>query len=343
MLRPSDRPRLVLLALLAGVLLALPTSASAARLIGGRQQAALTGAFFRLPGHKGRAIVSIRGSSSAPAWTIVRWVIPTPSGGTSSTQVNPRLHSTYFHATRRDEAAGQPPAKVARELSAAFRVTVLYTGSGSERISYSQTYRSVCAGGGGGFVEQEQDAVAPLSWRVRYTVDVDRLLSAVRGAQGTVIVPAISLDSGASHLNAIERISRTYVDQGCFERPMNFACATTFHLVGAADELDFLPGQGTEIGIPMQGAGRGQCSAEDYTLGPSLWDSGGATILARSLGLIGGRLPANPYRSLRVSWPNDSAALQVGSLSGPCQGLASGCTDQFRWHGAVRLESSASG
>jgi hypothetical protein len=89
----------------------------------------------------------------------------------------------------------------------------------------------------------------------------------------------------------------------------------------------------------MRGSGRGQCAPEDYTLGPSLWDSGGAAALVRVLGLIDGRLPANPYRSVRVSWPANSAALQDGSLSGPCQGLAAGCTDQFSWHGTVRLGS----
>jgi hypothetical protein len=338
MLRPSDRSRLVLLALIVSALLATAGSASAARLIGGRQQAAVTGAFFRQPGHKGKLIVSIRGSSSSPAWSIVRWVIPTPAGETAPGEASPHLHSSYFHATSHGEVPGPPPAKVARELAAAFRVTVLYTGSGSETVSYAQTYRTVCSGGGG-FVEQEHDTVAPLSWHIRYTVDLDRLLSAVSSPQGTVIVPVISLDAGHSRLNATERISRTYSDQGCFERPVNFACVTAFHLAGAENGLNFVPGEGTEIGIPMRGSGRGQCATEDYTLGPSLWDSGGATALVRALGLIDGRLPANPYRSLRVSWPGSAAGLQDGSLSGPCQGLAAGCTDQFSWHGAVRLGS----
>jgi hypothetical protein len=43
MLRPSDRSRLVLLALIVSALLATAVSALAARLIGGRPQAAVTG------------------------------------------------------------------------------------------------------------------------------------------------------------------------------------------------------------------------------------------------------------------------------------------------------------
>jgi hypothetical protein len=233
---------------------------------------------------------------------------------------------------------------VARELSAAFRVTILYAGSGSEHINYSQTYRTVCSGGGG-FVEQEQDAVSPLWWRVRYTVEPDRLLSAVRGPQGLVLVPTVSFDPARSALKATERRSRTYVDQGCFDRPTNHTCVTSFHLMsGGATGLGLLPGAGAEIGIPMRASGRGKCAPEDYTLGPSLWASGAATALVRSLGLVGsGRLPANPYAPQKVSWPGNSALAKGGVATSPCQGIASSCSDRFNWRGSVRLVPAASG
>jgi hypothetical protein len=233
---------------------------------------------------------------------------------------------------------------VAHELSAAFRVTILYTGSGSEHINYSQAYRTVCSGGGG-FVEQEQDTVSPLSWRVRYTVDLDRLLSAVRGPQGLVLVPTVSFDPARSTLRATERRSRTYVDQGCFNRPTNYTCVTSFHFTsGGANELGFLPGAGAEIGIPMRASGRGRCAPEAYTLGPSLWAGGAATALVRSLGLLGGgRLPANPYAPQKVSWPGNSAPAKGGVATSPCQGIASSCSDRFNWRGSVRLQAGSSG
>jgi hypothetical protein len=318
--------------------LTFAAGATAARLVGGKQQAAVTRAFFHQKGPKGRVVVSIRSSSVSSAWTVVRWVIPTPAGGHGTGQSNPRLHSTYF----RGQQPGRPPATVTRDLAAPFRVTIVYTGSGSESVNYSQTYRSVCSGGGG-FVEQERDTVSP-SWRVRYTVNVDQLLSAVRGPQGVVLVPTVSFDPGSSRLRAIETRARTYVDQGCFDHPTNDKCVTTFRFTsGGANELSLRPGAGTEIGIPMRGAGRGQCAPEDYTLGPSLWDSGAATAAVRSLSLVGGRLPAHPYARLNVSWPRNSSPAADGAATSPCQGIGSGCSDQLRWRGSVRLQTASSG
>jgi hypothetical protein len=323
-------------------LLALPAGATAARLVGGRQQAAITRAFFHQRGPKGRVIVSIRSSSVSFPWTVVRWVIPTPAGGHGPAQSNPRLHSTYFHASTRGQQPGQPPARVGRDLAAAFRVTIVYTGSGRESVNYSQIYRSVCSGGGG-FVEQERDTLSP-SWRVRYAVNLDRLLSAVRGPQGVVLVPTVTFDLARSRVRAVETRSRTYVDQGCFDHPTNYKCVTSFRVTaGGGNELGFIPGAGTEIGIPMRGTGRGQCAPAAYTLGPSLWDSGAATAAVRSLGLIGGRLPSHPYAPLKVSWPRNSAPGGAGSMASPCQGIRSGCSDQFSWRGSVRLEAASSG
>jgi hypothetical protein len=146
MLCRPDRARLLMLAALAGALLALPGTATEAKLLGGRQQAAVRKAFFRLRAHRGELITSIRASPIPPSWAVVRWAAPT-SGGDG--QAAPRLHSAYYHRGPGGESPGQPPAKVARDLSTPFRVTVLYTGFGTESVSYEQTYRSVCDGGGG--------------------------------------------------------------------------------------------------------------------------------------------------------------------------------------------------
>jgi hypothetical protein len=327
----------LVLAATAGALLALPAGATAARLVGGKQQAAITRAFFRQRGPRGRAVVSIRSSSVSSAWTVVRWVLPTRAGGRGTAPSNPRVFSTYFHAA----TPGQPPARVSRDLASAFRVTILYTGTGTENVDYGQLYRSVCSGGGG-FIEQERDSVSP-AWRIRYTVQPDRLLSAVRGRQGLVLVPTVSFDRAGSRLTAVETRTRTYVDQGCFDHPTNYKCVTSFNLTRSGSDLGFVPGAGAEIGIPMRGTGHGQCGPEKYTLGPSLWDSGGATAAVRSLGLVGGRLPAMPYAAMKVSWPRNSAPVSEGSLASPCQGIKSGCSDQWHWRGSVRLETAASG
>jgi hypothetical protein len=325
---------LLALATAACLLLAVPAGAAAARLVGGKRQSAIRRAFFRQPGSKERAIVSVRSSSISPVWTVVRWVLPAKAGENGLSQSAPRLHSSFFRAVR----PGHPPARVAHELVARFRVAILYTGSGSEHVDYAQTYRTVCSGGGG-FVEQEQDTVSPMSWRVRYTVDLDHLLSAVRGRQGVVLVPSVSFDPGTSKLSATERRSRTYVDEGCFNRPTSYTCVTAFHLTGGGNGLGFEPGAGTEIGLPMRATGKGKCAAQDYTLGASLWASGAATALVRSLGLLGSRLPANPYAPQRVAWPGNSASAKDGSAISPCQGIAAGCTDKLTWRGSVSLQS----
>jgi hypothetical protein len=339
MLRRSDlRPALAVPALIACVLLVVPAGAAAARLVGGRQQAAISRAFFRQHGSKGRVITSIRASSRSPSWSVARWVTPTRGGGSSTSQSNPRVHATYFHAVGGAQRPRRPPAKTARELGQSFRITVFYTGSGSENVNYAQSYRSVCSGGGG-FVEQERDTVSPMSWRVRYTVNLDQIVSAVRGPQGVVVVPTVTFDHGSSSLNATEHISRSYVDQGCFNTPTNTTCVNRFRFSsGGGDQLGFRPGQGLEIGIPMKAAGQGKCSPSYYQLGPSLWDSGAATALVHALGLPGGTLPANPYRTLKLSWPVNSAGHHDDSVASPCQGIASGCTDRFSWKGSARLE-----
>jgi hypothetical protein len=233
---------------------------------------------------------------------------------------------------------------VRSDLDRDLRVAVVYSGAGSEKLSYQQTYRSVCDGAGG-FVEQQQATVSPMSWSVQYVVDLDRLQAAVAGAQGPAIVPTISFVPSASHLQATEVLSRSSVDQGCSSHPTTYRCVTSFQLVnpGAGPELSLHPGAGTEIGIPMRSAPRGQCSADDYTVGPSLWDSGASTVIVPRLGLLGGALPARPYAPVRVSWPGNSALEQQGFLTSPCQGISSTCSDQLSWHGTVRLQPASTG
>ncbi|MDQ2895898.1 MAG: hypothetical protein M3Y09_09665, partial [Actinomycetota bacterium] len=90
---------------------------------------------------------------------------------------------------------------------------------------------------------------------------------------------------------------------------------------------------------PMGAGHDGDCVADDYTLGPSLWDGGAATVAVSKLSLTGGRLPANPYAPVAVGWPLSSAGAQQGYLASPCQGITAQCTDTMRWTGTVRLQA----
>jgi hypothetical protein len=217
-------------------------------------------------------------------------------------------------------------------------VEVVYTGSGGESISYDGSYRSDCAGLGG-FTDTETVAVTPMSWTVRYVVDLDDLLSAVRGSEGTVLVPGVAFDAAGSSLDAVERMSRTVVDAGCNGRATTFDCTTTFHLGGSdpAADVSFLPTQGLQIGVPMTAATSGTCGAADYTLGPSLWDGGAGAALVARLRLVGGSLPADPYAPVKASWPAGAADLAEGFADSPCQGDLSACVDDFHWSGTVAV------
>jgi hypothetical protein len=187
-----------------------------------------------------------------------------------------------------------------------------------------------------------------MSWTVRYVVDLDDVVEAVQSSQGATILPTVDFQASGSALDAVEKLTRTYVDQGCFNTPRGFNCSTVFHLSGngAASGLGFDPGLGTEVSIPMVGRNTGQCAPDDYTLGPSLWDSGASTAVAPRLGLLGllgKQLPANPYAPVRLSWPTDSALAQAGFLASPCQGIPTACTDQLKWQGSVQLEPVSRG
>jgi hypothetical protein len=342
MLCRPDRARLVAIGLMVVGLTALPSSALGAKLIGGREQAAAAKAFSLVKAHRGEVVVSIRASTVSPAWVVVKSVRP-QRGGSGA---NPRLRTTYLHRTGAGFRAGRPPRPARADLSRPFEVAIVYAGSGSEIVHYKQTYRTSCTGGGGGgFVDQQSASVRPMSWSVRYVVDPDQLQAAVATPEGPAIVPTVFFDATGSELAASERLSRTYVDNGCFGTPRNFKCASSFHLSnsGADSDLSFDPGVGTEVGLPMRSSNTGQCSPADYTISPSLWDSGASTVLVSKLDLIGGHLPGNPYAPVHVSWPGSSALEQQNFLTSPCQGIPTSCSDALHWHGTVRLQAVSAG
>jgi hypothetical protein len=333
------RSRVALVGLLAAGVLLTPAVAHAARLVGGREQAAIAKAFFARRSHKGEAIVSTRASTAAPAWTVVKSVRPEASGRRTSTGRTPRLQSTYYHLIRGRARLGTPPPSARADLRRDFRVAVLYTGSGSEAVAYHQLYRSVCPGAGG-FTDEQAATIKPMAWSVRYVVDLDALLSAVRGPAGTVLVPAVSYERSRSRVSAREMLTRTAIDRGCNGQPTTFTCETTYAPGSPAEGLLSFPAAGgLEVGVPTTPRRRGDCDPSDYTLGPSLWDSGAMTAVTSRLGLVGARLPAHPYAPVRVSWPGDSLALVAGFPSSPCQGDAAVCRDTFRWTGHVTLQA----
>ena len=314
----------------------LPGAAVAARLVGGREQATILHAFARARGSKAEQVSSVRRSTVAPGWAVVRWVVP--ARGTERHPPSAVLHSSYFHLTGRGAAAASPPPAVRRDLAAPMSVAVLYAGTGAETIAYSQASRSGCTGNGN-YVDSESVLVKPMSWTVRYTVDLDRLQAAVSDGRSVAILPSVSFDRGGSALSASEVTTRSSVDQGCFGPTRTIRCATRFslHAPGAAGQLGLGP-SGLQIAIPMTAAHSGSdCYPQDYPLGPSLWDSGAGTALVSALSLTGGRLPPNPYAPVSVRWPLSSAGIAQSALASPCQGITALCTDTMAWSGTVRL------
>jgi hypothetical protein len=318
--------------------LAVPSAGLAARLVGGRTQQAIARAFSAQRSHRGQTIVSIRTSSVNGSWAVVRSVIPQAAGQTRS-GATPALRSTYYHVARRGVRPAPPPNGVRTDLARDFRVEVVYAGSGGESIAYTQRYGSVCVGHGD-FTDKETDTVSPMTWSVRWVVDLDDLLSAVRGSTGTTLVPSVSFDAIGSHVSATETITRSVQDLGCNGRPTTFNCTTTFAAGGAdpAGQVSLGVDDGLEAGVPMAARQRGACDPDNFTLGPSLWDGGGATAVAGALKLLSGRLPARPYAPVKVSWPRASPAVTQGSPTSPCQGDMTVCTDAFRWQGTLSLQ-----
>jgi hypothetical protein len=328
----------VLLLTVAG--LAAPQSGFAAKLVGGAEQRAVQRAFTAQASHRRQVVVSIRASTVSPAWSVVRSV--TPQGARSKGA--PVLHSSYYHSVRGRERASAPPRPVRDDLGRAFSVEVVYTGSGAETVGYKQAYRSVCAGQGG-FSDTGSDTVSPMAWTVRYVVDLDDLLSAVRTSQGITLVPNVAFDATGSHIDAVENLTRTVQDFGCNGNPTTFNCRMTFTAGGPdpGGQLSFPPGSGVQVGLPLTPHPSGACNPDDYTLGPSLWDSQATTAVARSLRLLGGALSANPYAPVKVTWPSGSAQQVQGFAASPCQGDAAACTDSFDWRGTVALQALPGG
>ncbi len=337
MLRRSDHSRIAIAGVLAAAVLWLPGTAAAAHLVGGREQTAVLHAFARAHGSRPEVATSVRASTAARSWVVVRWV--SPATGSEVRPPAPTLHNRFFHVSGPRVTAGVPPTAARRDLLAPFSVAVLYTGGGSEAVRYQQSTRSIC-NGNGTYVDTEQETVTPMSWTVRYVVNLDRLQAAVSAGRSTAVLPTVTFDRRGSQLSAAEQSSRSSVDQGCFGPTRTIRCTSSFSLrvTGAAAQFGLGPA-GLQIGIPMATAQHGDCVADDYTLGPSLWDGGAATVAVSALSLTGGRLPVNPYAPVSVGWPFSAAGAQQGYLTSPCQGITVECTDTLRWKGTVRLQS----
>jgi hypothetical protein len=324
--------------------LAVPGRALGAKLVGGREQTAIRDAFVAGGAHPRQSIVSIRASTVSPSWAVVKSVVPETAGRTSPHATAIRLLSSYYRRRGGHERSGRPPVAVRADLARDFQVAIVYSGSGAETIQYKQVSRSVCAGAGG-FTDQQQSTVSPMSWRMRYVVDLDDLLAAVRSGQGTMLAPSISFDPAGSTLSATQSLTRTTIDAGCNGVPSTDRCKTTYGVAqsGGGAQLSFPFGSGVEIGVAMSPVSSGQCDPSDYTLGPSLWDSGATTALAAPLALLGGNLPADPYAPVAVSWPAGSAQQSDSFVTSPCQGDGAACRDTFHWNGTVALHAIPGG
>lgn len=331
MLRGPYRLRAVPVACVVAVMFggALTSSAWGAKLIGGRRQGAVVRAFKAAPKHRDQLVVAVLGSTASPGWAAVASV--RDGGGAVS--------RSYYHHAGGAERGGKPPRGARVDLSHNFKVAVVYSGSGTETITYAQLYRSGCAGAGG-YINQQTDTVSPMSWKVRYVVDLNHLAAAVSDAGDAALVPSITLAGGASSVNVTERDTRTSVDVGCNGQPSTIICVAHWGLSGAqaAAAVSFVPGTGLEVGVPTRRSTSGSCDPNQFTLGPSLWAGGAAVAVVRGLGFAGGGLPGNPYAPMRVSWPGNSALGADGVAVTPCQGYISGCTDAMQWHGTVRLQ-----
>ena len=323
---------------LCAVALAIPSAGLAARLVGGRTQQAIARAFSGQRSHRGQVIVSIRTSTVDGSWAVVRSVIPQTAGQTRS-GATPALRSTYYHLVHGRARPAPPPHAVRSDLARDFRVAVVYAGSGRESIAYLQRYGSVCAGHGD-FTDRETDTVTPMSWSVRWVVDLDDVLSAVRDATGTTLVPRVTFDAAGSRVSATETVIRSLQDFGCNGQPTTFTCTTAFAAGGPdpGGQLSFPAGDGVEAAVPMTGSQRGACDPDNFTLGPSLWEGGGGNEPAHPPKLLSRTLPTPPPTPLQMSWPAGSAAPAQGFATSPCQGDTAVCTDAFRWQGTVSLQ-----
>jgi hypothetical protein len=314
-----------------------------AKLVGGGRQAAIKRAFTAHGAHKHQTVVSVRTSTVNGAWAVVESVRLQPAGrgGGKSGSVKPA--NAYYHVVHGAERSGSPPGPVKADLSRDFKLAVLYTGSGSETINYTERTLGVCQAAGG-WVDQQTETVKPMSWSVRYVVDLDSLAAAVGDGRTAVVVPAVTLDRGASTLSATEQATRSTVDLSCNGTPVTIKCSTRYTLGGSGSSswLSLIPA-GLEVGIPMRRSTSGSCDPDSFALGPSLWDSDAAAALVSKLRVLGGSLSGNPYAPVKVAWPFSSSLAVDGAIASPCQGIAAGCTDSMKWKGTVRLQPVGGG
>lgn len=299
--------------------------APAAVLVGGAREQAIKRA-FAATGGRDRLIVSVRRSTVDPSWSVVRWVAIGSDGVADLT-----LHSSYLHQLGAAEQPGGPPAPVAADLRRRFTVAVVYSGTGSESISYRQRSSSECSGQGG-TVDQQTVTITPIAWSVRYLIDLDDVLAA-SGPPGAGFVPRIVFDSDTSRVEALESATQTTQDLGCNRGALTFSCTTTFGLGGPDPDgsLSLDAGSGLQIGLPLVTRSSGACNPAEYTLGPSQWDGGGAAVLVSRLALAGGQLPDDPYAPIRVRASDEQVA------TSPCQGEPGLCADTFDFSGVVEL------
>lgn len=327
-----------LLGLLAGLGAWGASPARAAKLAGGGRQAAIKRAFTAHGAHKRQTVVSVRTSTVNGAWAVAESVALPRAGRAGGKAGNLRPTNTYYHVVHGAERPGKPPGPVQADLGRDFKVAVVYAGSGSETINYTQKTLGVCQAAGG-WIDQQTETVKPMSWSVRYVIDLDSLAAAVSDGRTAVVVPAVTLDRGASSLNAVAQTTRSTVDLSCNGTTVTTRCAIRYRLGGSGSDnwLSLIPA-GLEVGIPMSKSSLGSCDPDSYTLGPSLWDSDAATALAGKLRVLGGSLPANPYAPVKLAWPFSSSLVADGAIASPCQGNPAGCIDSMNWKATVRLQ-----
>jgi hypothetical protein len=349
--KQSDRPvwrgpvavRVVAGALACASATTLAAPALAARLVGGHRQAAIVRAFNAHGAHRHQVVVSVRSSTVSPAWAVAESVRPEAGGRSGGRAANLKPSFAYFHQVGGAQRSGNPPGPVRADLSRAFKLAVVYSGSGSETITYTHQTNGVCAAAGGN-VDQQSDTVSPMSWNIRYVVDLNRLEATVRDGRGTILVPSVTLSRGGSSVAATEQVSRSTVDLSCNGQTTTNRCSTQYTLgsPGASGWLSLAPGTGLEVGIPTTQSASGSCDPDVFALGPSLWASDAATARVSKLGFLGGGLPGNPYAPITVSWPANSALADDGSLVSPCQGNPA-CVDSLHWKATVRLQQVTGG
>jgi hypothetical protein len=334
----NDRGRgsVRLIAAVTFALLALPAGADAARLVGGDAWTAISRAFDRVGGHRGQVIISIRASTVNPSWSVVKSArVPTPGSSVPTPAIV--LQRTYFQALHERPLAGLPPAAVMADLDSDFRIEIVYAGSGTETFRYQASNGSQC--GPGSYTDLEQGSVSPMSWRVGYVVDLDRILAILRSSEGDTIVPAVTFALQGSELSAVQRVSRSSLDTGCGDHARSYVCTTTYHLPSSsqAQPVWFAPGGVTGIPVPFSRSSSGECAAGDYASGPSLWDGGAATAVVAGLSVVARRPPADPYARIAVSWPAASPPARYGFLPNACGTPIDDCVDQLSWSATVSL------